>query len=460
MAKVHSLPFEILLDIFRETSADIQHAYVANLGALPSSTERNYPYSWIRVTHVNRVWRTVALSSPTLWSTVILINSIATKQFLQRAESQLLTIIFDVSGTMSPDTVEDRLTTFEWLLAEMTDRMEALVMPASPVHLTEDFAKRATNLRTLKLSNPFLEDEDANFTVRLPFPALEHLSIVTIPRTPVTGLLVSTLKTLVLLPKWDGFGCDCPGGLIALPTTKDLLFALSDMPHLEKLHLEVDDEIVETDIVARLPKLKDLRLDGSSTPAAYVFRHLDVPPNVTFTFNRRIGRAEPAIVLLVNDTIRQSIVDPAWLGIDYTRFSPILSCKVSWRRDFGDYMIKGWREIEAGDDARRGRRGSADVELHFITFEPRVVLTTFLALFCFDTVQELEIGRMPWHLLDVDECCAALASGTSLRSLTLDNFDGTSALKALTVTAAKDIVLRRIGFNSGSMPDREHTCLR
>lgn len=157
MATVHSLPVEILLDIFHKVSVDVQRPYLANLGASPSSTERNYPYSWIRITHVSRVWRAVALSSSTLWSTVIFINPAATEQFLQRAGSQLLNIVFDISGTISTEIVDERCAMFERLIEEKTSQINALMMPGFPGYLTRDFAAGATNLCALTLSNPFLK---------------------------------------------------------------------------------------------------------------------------------------------------------------------------------------------------------------------------------------------------------------------------------------------------------------
>lgn len=312
MATVHSLPVEILLDIFHKVSVDVQRPYLANLGASPTSTERNYPYSWIRITHASRVWRAVALSSSTLWSTVIFIHPAATEQFLQRAGSQLLTIVLDVCGTISPEIVDERLGMFEWLIAEKTGQIKALMMPGFPGYLTRDFAAKATNLRVLTLSNPFFEDQ-AQLGTRLPFPALEHLSITAVPRIPILGLLVTTLKTLILMPRWDGFGTTRRGAIPVAPSIIELISALYDMPHLEKLHIEVDEEVVETDRVARLPKLKKLRLDGPSNSAAYLFRHLEVPPNVTLVFNHKFGEMEDATVVSVANVIRLSISDPARL---------------------------------------------------------------------------------------------------------------------------------------------------
>lgn len=298
---------------------------------------------------------------------------------------------------------------------------------------------------------PFFEDQ-AQLEDRLPFPALEHLSITAAPRIPICGLLVTTLKTLILMPRWDGFGITRQAVVPFSPSTNELISALNDMPHLEKLHIEIDEGIFETNTMARLPKLKELRLHGPSTSAAYLFRHLEVPPNVTLVFHHIFGEIG-AFLVSVPSVIRWSIADPTRVGIDHTRFHSIVSCSFSWEQDTRVYVIKGWRATETQEGAQgslEGRLDAADVEIHVMMFEPFLVLQTFLAPFCLSNVQELDIGSPPRRMPNIQQCCQALASGDDLRSLTLRDLDGARALEILAGTTANNIVLKKIEFGTGS----------
>ncbi|KAI0316917.1 hypothetical protein OF83DRAFT_1059563, partial [Amylostereum chailletii] len=65
LAPVHTLPSEILLKIFGQLSVD----WAPRKGN-GSRGEPSFVLGWIRVTHVCRHWREVALFAPTLWSDV------------------------------------------------------------------------------------------------------------------------------------------------------------------------------------------------------------------------------------------------------------------------------------------------------------------------------------------------------------------------------------------------------
>ncbi|KAJ3540378.1 hypothetical protein NMY22_g4320 [Coprinellus aureogranulatus] len=87
---VNRLPPEILLTIF-----EILKTY-----AKEEQGNGEPPLSWFRVTFVCRRWRTIALDSPSLWTTIDCMNPAVADVMLARSKNALL----DVSCTnwMSP----------------------------------------------------------------------------------------------------------------------------------------------------------------------------------------------------------------------------------------------------------------------------------------------------------------------------------------------------------------------
>lgn len=64
------------------------------------------PYVWIRLTHVCRAWRDMALSTSTLWTHVALVSEEAMMEILRRSGEQPLT----VTARMAPPYVVPRLS--------------------------------------------------------------------------------------------------------------------------------------------------------------------------------------------------------------------------------------------------------------------------------------------------------------------------------------------------------------
>lgn len=457
MATVHRLPFELLRDIFLKVLAESRGTFLAEVY---QNTERNCPYSWILVTHVCRAWRDVALASPTLWSTIIIINPAATKQFLQRARSGLLTVVCDTSVPLSSDDMTSRLDVLEWLLAEEIDRVEVLVMPGIARHLTKDFASKARHLRSLTLGRTFHEETGEPWTSSvLPFPAVEHLSIrAALPS--FANVFGSTLKTLVILPGWGGHGPQTPDGFIFRPNTKGLLRSLRHMHRLEKLHAEIADEIVNTDIVARLPNLKEFWLIGPTAPAAYILLHLRIPRNIVFCFHRRFAH-DHGPVSHVSEVLAQSMLDPVhWSGIRFFAFDPLLSVSISWEQNSGHYVIIGWRSLESRESRRKHL---PDVKVELNVCERFPVLQTFLHLLHLADVQEVHLGPFKGiqrisaagNESEVMMLANVLASRPSIQSLTLNGFDCEYVLQVLERTSATNITLKRVKFKPAKQPWRK-----
>ncbi|KAJ2921808.1 hypothetical protein H1R20_g15288, partial [Candolleomyces eurysporus] len=81
VADTSLLPPEILSNIFIALRRIVANGY-------------SYRSSWVRVTHVCRHWRAVALDCPALWSDLLFVNPKGTEVMLQRAKNAPLTVKF------------------------------------------------------------------------------------------------------------------------------------------------------------------------------------------------------------------------------------------------------------------------------------------------------------------------------------------------------------------------------
>ena len=65
--KIQCLPTELLLEIFLHCRDDCQEG----MKIRGDASKKANPYSWIRITHVCRLWRDIAIAYPLLWSQVV-----------------------------------------------------------------------------------------------------------------------------------------------------------------------------------------------------------------------------------------------------------------------------------------------------------------------------------------------------------------------------------------------------
>ena len=72
LAPIACLPRDLLEQIFKVYVLDAHRACLARRGQSPWTSEAAFPYGWIKITHVCRYWRMVAIAYSSLWAYVVL----------------------------------------------------------------------------------------------------------------------------------------------------------------------------------------------------------------------------------------------------------------------------------------------------------------------------------------------------------------------------------------------------
>ncbi|KAF8202150.1 hypothetical protein BJ912DRAFT_430414 [Pholiota molesta] len=240
---------------------------------------------WIRLTHVCRHWRNVAINSPTLWVNPPLGNLPWAEEMLKRSKEASLVIKADISpgvpvtpglklalkhGSRVKDLSIRNVNLEQWNdlqeeLPKSTPRLEFLSLRAAPpaqewddsdaddeewdpIPISKTFLCKTERLRYLELTNCEI---DWDFPSSL-LSSLTHLK-------------------LHLLPE------------ISRLTSKHFVDALRGMPNLE--HLELDEALplaIGSDSV-HLASLRYLSIHSINTEAEHFFRCVTFPPEASIS---------------------------------------------------------------------------------------------------------------------------------------------------------------------------------
>ncbi|GJE89271.1 hypothetical protein PsYK624_053680 [Phanerochaete sordida] len=244
------------------------------------------PYSWLKIRHVCRAWRRVALAYPQLSTHIFLTRPECVLDLLDRSGALHLSI-YDPSLDYTYANKENVAESCKLVLAH-ADRIRHGCLPL-PDDLTIYEAQEAfsgTRGRTLCLRLMFTGygQTSSPFSSTADFPQLQELSCynynITIP-----GHIPSTphLRTLNLAGCFDSIPAD------------DLLILLGSMPNLEQLsldlvvvengdwpHLDEPDLAVGKKHKASLPSLQRLRLCGRfATSSLFFLRQIEYPPSTS-----------------------------------------------------------------------------------------------------------------------------------------------------------------------------------
>lgn len=274
LAPISRLPPEILSKIF---------AFCASEN--PSTGK---PLHWIKVSHISRYWRAVALDSPSLWGNIVTTRPRWTEEMVKRSKMARLTLDADLS------CVTPRIFEAVQLVLQHITRISDLRLVASSAtinRLVTGLPIDAPFLESLSLSVPrnnrFGMDEDFTLPQSLfsgDISQLQHLELVKCninwDSSLLTGLTVLKLSDIPLL---------------ARPTTSQLLDVLEKMPAMEILHLHevlpsVDDETMLSrvpDRIIALPHLSHIAVISTVPECTNLFKHITIPSSVTFYLNTR-----------------------------------------------------------------------------------------------------------------------------------------------------------------------------
>lgn len=253
-----------------------------------SSSNAGNPLHWIKLSHVSRYWRAVALDSPSLWGNIVTTRPRWTEEMLKRSKMASLTLDADLS------CVTPRISEAVQLVLQHINRISDLRLIASSAtmsRLITGLSIDAPYLHSLSLSVPrnnrFGMDEDFTLPESLfsgDTSQLQQLELVKCninwDSPLLTGLTVLKLSDISFL---------------ARPTTLHFLDALEKMPALETLHLQealpnVEDETILSrapDRIVNLPHLSHITVTSTVPECTNFFKHIAIPANATYYLNTR-----------------------------------------------------------------------------------------------------------------------------------------------------------------------------
>lgn len=463
-----SLPPEILAEILWEVALDAHTAYVERLkeDLFLTNAIAQRPYSWIRLSHVCRVWRSAAVSTPSLWADISIINASATQEFLKRAAKRNLTVAFRQpgpfpSGSYTSEDIDARREAYTNILHNHIQRVTSLIGPSLTTILSSQVAKAATQLRAITMitSDRALEacDRDA---LPLPFPVLEHFEyrMASFSWQPYRCLLCPTLRFLVLQPNMGSVHF-AHTSRVYLPTARELVRAIATMPRLEHLDVRISATREHPAQTAELRSLRHICLIGASASVVAPLLASIIPaPDVRLRLDCNHGYDVGA---------SQSLSGAIASALE-ARGSPysLMLCSAFWIGDNNPgYCLLGWR------DARRlanfadfgHARVDADIRVTCRWTGTHENCATIFRPFTLHAVAHIRIGRMPWNHYPVLQDIAALCSSKSLQTLVLDNVEVTRTLYLLKQTSSTDVTLMFISFKPSDPAKHAlwlHNCLK
>jgi hypothetical protein len=269
LAPISALPYEILARVF--------HLLVLQE---PPFTRRRNPVGWIRVTHVCRHWRQIALDGSSLWARIPAIprNKVWISEMLARAKNAPLDVEFNAAARSSrealfmipPHISHTRQLRLHDLSTRHSDIVQGICSCEAPN--LEHFELTVDGYNPLSIFRGF----SGNMLFKGHSPRLRTISISQanipwslVPRSQLTQLKIACRFEVV----------DFPGDL------NELIDILVNCPGLETLALEccLPSQLAEFSPgrTIHLPHLSRLRLHGSTSRIMNMMKMLKLPSSTT-----------------------------------------------------------------------------------------------------------------------------------------------------------------------------------
>ncbi|THU75336.1 hypothetical protein K435DRAFT_287217, partial [Dendrothele bispora CBS 962.96] len=279
-ASISKLPPEILSTIF----------LLYNDGIPYNHCDHWHSLAWIRVSHICRHWRNVALGCPALWSHLNFFMPASVPEMLLRSKSAPLTIQFTLSYYGASKMIEAFHTSLEQVarIRELSivitghnfERLFPRTDQAAP-HLQKLVLNSLLDrMEVIALPKDFLDGRA---------PCLSHLELRNI-HLPWSSPLLKNLTTLKLTRTRLN-------SQTTLPTLDQLVEMLGRMPGLETLELEnVLPSSGSSISEVTLPYLRDIQLGGDIAGCANVLNLISFPYTARMKFGGVVdGHAASAL---------------------------------------------------------------------------------------------------------------------------------------------------------------------
>ncbi|KAH9936666.1 uncharacterized protein B0H18DRAFT_328960 [Fomitopsis serialis] len=386
-APISVLPPEVLSEVFMRTAGPY--------ASLPWTTR---PYEWIRISHVCRHWRNVALGCPALWGQLVVTTRHEwTEELLERAKKAPLYVTVDLrtapamssfrAGTVSPK--EESLA----LVLSHMSRVRSLSITTS--------GERPLTAKTLQLLDgpaPCLESltvrcGDVGRTSPGEYDHIHHML-----HHPETGRLrhlelqaVSLHWHKTSLPHLTHLTIsNKPHQFRTYVAPETMLAAIAQMHHLEELVIESAltvpadyNQVPMASTQASLPNLWSLRISDTTPNTICLLNHLTTPAlsrifvEVDSNCTRQLrGDLLAAIAAKTSSlgTLLSFVVTLAHVSITLQ----------AYRRGFGCEAMK--------NGASRPKEHTPELEVRFGRFDVEVVITKACELFPIRDVQHLFVS--------------------------------------------------------------------
>ncbi|TCD71723.1 hypothetical protein EIP91_005489 [Steccherinum ochraceum] len=254
----------------------------------------NRPYSWIKLTHVCRSWRELALKTPSLWNRVYC-NKATDIQCLTEmlARTQNLPLVIRVEGDLSSTPASLPLVLTHLHRAQrvyLTLPVRAYMQTAIMKNLSE-----LPTVTSLCLSTLIPQEQVPHFLASSKMPLLQDMSLsnYTFPRANP-----ALLRPLV---RFTFRGVIKPDTIATLQQMQQLRYLdIGGAIALCKVRMKAIPRVQPRNVI-ELPRLEHLTISGRAVRAVYFYTHFVLQPKATvcLEFNSHETVAEEALRLIM-----------------------------------------------------------------------------------------------------------------------------------------------------------------
>ncbi|KAI0070848.1 hypothetical protein K474DRAFT_1776547 [Panus rudis PR-1116 ss-1] len=288
---VAKLNTDILIEILRTAQASYEEEYQRLLTNFDYHTVQSHRSSgWLTITHVCHYWRTVALETPKLWTTLYFASPTWIRELLQRSRGASLKLCFVIPSYFELTHLQ-RMTSMKLALQALS-RVEAIDLRI-PGQYMNDVRNVAAGmdlgvLRRVVLYN--LTENTADEDLFPPFSdchisSLTHLAVARFPLRWIERFFVPTLTHLTLHTH------ERPSQSRSLFLIQPILKILPTLPRLTTLNINnifKDSSLPDSPdhsaaslgaTTIQLSELRELMISDYCGPTTHLISRLYVPSN-------------------------------------------------------------------------------------------------------------------------------------------------------------------------------------